>query len=183
MRMHPTKVHPQGALSQSTVPVSPYVGMIQIRSQVRAMQPTLSPLCADSLFTIKSIPQLCGGCKGGKAYSPSAVRILSSTFRLSSTKACLVRPAETLAQYTFSRSKKSSATGPAAARVSQKKWVPGRVSHCSSAAESNPGPMEVLNSTLPAPSCANSSLPSSRTFLFRQVNTTSLSASSCASGV
>ena len=28
-----------------------YVGMIQIRSQVRAMQPTLSPLCADSLFS------------------------------------------------------------------------------------------------------------------------------------
>ena len=46
-----------------------------------------------------------------------------------------------------------------------------------------PGPMEVLNSTLPAPSCANSSLPNSSTFLFRQANTTSLSVSSCASGL
>ena len=53
----------------------------------------------------------------------------------------------------------------------------------SRASESKPGPMEVLNSTFPAPSRANSSLPSNRTFLFRQVNTTSLSASSRANGL
>lgn len=38
-----------GSLRRASL--SPYVGMIQIRSQVRAMQPTLSPLCADSLFS------------------------------------------------------------------------------------------------------------------------------------
>lgn len=39
MRIHPRRgTYPQNA------PISPYVGMIQIRSQVRAMQPTLSPL-------------------------------------------------------------------------------------------------------------------------------------------
>ena len=66
-------------------------------------------------------PAKCRGCAKCTAYSPSAVRMLSSTFLLSRTKACLVRPADTLAQRTFSRAKKFSATGPAAARVSQKK--------------------------------------------------------------
>ena len=39
MRIHPR----QGDISAEYT-ISPYVGMIQIRSQVKAMQPTLSPL-------------------------------------------------------------------------------------------------------------------------------------------
>ena len=55
------------------------------------------------------------------AISESAVSMLASTFWLSSTKACLVRPAETAGQKTFGRSKKSAGTSPAAAFVSHKK--------------------------------------------------------------
>ena len=52
-----------------------------------------------------------------------------------------------------------------------------------SAAESNPGPIDVLKSTLPSPSTSNSCSPSSSTFLFRQVKMTSLCASRSHSGM
>ena len=62
-------------------------------------------------------------------------------------------------------------------------FVLGRFSQFSSALLSKPGPMEVLKSALPAPSCSNSCAPSSSTFLFRQVKTTSLSERSWSSGL
>lgn len=65
--------------------VFPYVGMIQIRSQVRAMQPTLSPLCADSLFsgikhtTVARRMQACAAaplrCAGLFSFAGSCVRM------------------------------------------------------------------------------------------------------------
>ena len=63
----------------------------------------------------------------------SAVSMLASTFWLSRTNACFVLPAETAGQRTEGSSKKSAPTSPAAAFVSQKKRLPGRRTHASSA--------------------------------------------------
>ena len=57
----------------------------------------------------------CSGFSKVIAYSPSAVSMFASTFWLSRTKACLVRPAETPGLWTLGLRKKPSLTGPAAA--------------------------------------------------------------------
>ena len=117
-----------------------------------------------------------------KSYSASAVSILASTFSLSSTNACLVRPAETPGQRTFSRAKKPSPQGRCGEGVAEEMRV---------------GQIEPVLQRLAVKAGANGGVEKrlaraellklmrakqQRTFLFRQVKTTSLSESSWSSG-